>query len=280
MASAPEAIERFEATKLFVASAALTARRLRETAPELWPASGRGGGRNQPHVTPGHLRNFLLAQGAHLPIDAAAAVAALCDLPVTGSETLHQPDPAKHAPFLGASMALSNLAEDGWTLGETLDVWIDSMADPAMRGVMQQTVGHEWMLTLCAEPAFATVSHRVSDWIESVTFGHRAFGDRAQRHIALPFKALLLCGELWQDTREQLAQAKGAALPGAAPSRDDQDHASARTREATTPEIKCARVNAQALTMRGPGTSLKLLKDRPHGHPQSYARHPVTEPVG
>jgi hypothetical protein len=205
MASAPEAIERFEQEGIFVASPTLTARRLREKAPGRWLASGKGGGKNAPQVEPSNLTNFIIAQAAHLPINAADAVTALRDLPVTGTEAFSQTEPEDAvAPFQGAIMDLSSLS--GGTLGEWLDRWIDAAAYPIMRAAIIETIGHEWTLTLCADPPFATISQRHGSALETVTFGHRVFTGRAQRLNALPFKAIMIAAELYQDTCENRGQ--------------------------------------------------------------------------
>ncbi len=41
----------------------------------------------------------------------------------------------------------------------------------------------------------------------------RAFTGRSQRLITLPFRAILICGELWEDTQRKNATRDGVALP-------------------------------------------------------------------
>jgi len=209
MASAPEAIDRFEQEGLFIVSPALTARRLREKGNDLWPASGHGGGKNSPQVYPHHLTNFLLGQGAHLPIDAAAAVATLLPLQVTAEEILLQPQPEKAAPFMGAIATFGHMGE---TLGDVLHTHIAGAGDPELRAIMPSIVAADWALTLCVDPASATVTWRSGDKVETVTFGSRTFTGRSQRLITLPFRAILICGELWEDTVRRNAAQPRAAL--------------------------------------------------------------------
>jgi hypothetical protein len=213
MASGPECVERFEREGLFVASPALTARRIREKAPDLWPPAGKGGGRKSPQVEPRHLTNFILAQAAHLPIDAADAVTALRDVRMTEQEVLRS---EKYAPVLGAIAVFGHMDQ---SLGDALDIQIAGMADPVLRKVAPSVTGHDWALTLCADPAFATASYRLGHEIFTDVFGNRAFSDRARRLITLPFRVILIAGELCE-TRN--AARPGAALP------TDRSHSASR----------------------------------------------------
>jgi hypothetical protein len=210
MASAPEAIDRFEAEGLFVVSPALTGRRLRERGTDLWPASGKGGGKNSPQVGPQHLRAFLLAQAAHLPVDAAAAVATLLPLQMTEEEVLIQPQPERAAPFMGAIAFFGRMGD---TLGHVLHAHIIGSGDPKIRAAMPSAIAADWALTLCVDPAFATVSWRTGNKVETVVFGSRSHTGRSQRLITLPYKAILICGELLEDSIRKNAAQPRAALP-------------------------------------------------------------------
>ncbi len=78
---------------------------------------------------------------------------------LTERETLVQVEPDRPAPTPGAAMVYGR-QEPGWPLGWILETMISSSVDPEMRKAMQEIAGYEWMLTLCVEPAFATISYR------------------------------------------------------------------------------------------------------------------------
>jgi hypothetical protein len=205
MASAPECIERFTKDGIFTADPALTARRLREKAPGLWPLSTKGGGQHAPQVQPHHLTNFALAQAAHLPIDGAEAVAALRDLPLTKVTVLG--NLAGQAAPVPAEFLTETLRG---RLGEELDQLVTNAADPALRARAQELMGRlGWVLTLCADPPSATVSYRQDDAVVLEQYGDAPSNDRARRLVTLPYAVFALCGELWEDTKT-----KNAALPG------------------------------------------------------------------
>ena len=242
MASGPDAVDRFEREGLFVVSPALTARRLRETAPDLWPASGKGGGKNSPQVSATHLTAFLLGQAAHLPSDAAAAVAALLPLRVTAEEVLVQPVPEKATPFLSAIWAFELM---GQTLGGALQTHIAQASDPKIRAMMPGVLGANWALTLCIDPAFATVSYQTGKWIKTVVFGSRSHTGRARRLIELPYKVITICGELWEDSQRKSATPGRVALP--------QSPSAAHVRESVfSKRDLTACVRAKTTTPRGP----------------------------
>ena len=99
-----------------------------------------------PQVEPHHLTNIILGMGAHSPINAAAAVAALRPLTWTSTETLIAPTSVPHK---GAYQDFQ--AWEGDQLGEVLDWWIEAAAEPGMRAAMTEVAGHEWTLTLCPD---------------------------------------------------------------------------------------------------------------------------------
>lgn len=215
MASAPESVKQFEEAKLFAASPALTARRLRETTSlgsALWPASGKGGGSGAPQVEVGDLRNFLLAQAAPLPIDAANAVLALRDLPKKEVETFVKENNAGFATVLCKPLVVYLGEIHGDTLGEFLDALISQavLPDPALDKLLASVAGFNWTLTLCTDPAFASISQRCGGHIDTVTFGREMFDDQAeiqtQRLVSLPYKAIMIAAQLWRDTLERRGQ--------------------------------------------------------------------------
>ena len=165
---------------------------------------GVGMSRNAPQVEPRHLTNIILAQAAHLPIDGAAAVLVLRDLPFTGTETLIGPG-GDSSPFRWSGLSMESLA--GQTLGQLLDSWIVDAADPQMRAAMQEFYGHDWTLTLCPDAAFALMSQRQGNAIATARFGQPLPADRAQRLINLPFEVITASGELVQTSHERRAAA-------------------------------------------------------------------------
>ena len=200
MASLSEAIDRLQ--KVFLASTALTVRRLREAAPDMLPVIAAGMSRNAPQVEPRHLTNIILAQAAHLPIDGAAAVLVLRDLPFTGAETLTSPG-GTSSLYRWSGLAMESLA--GETLGQMLDAWIDAAADPQMRAGMEDAYGHDWTLTVCPDAAFALMSQRQGNATATARFGQPLPLNRAQRLVNLPFEVITASGELVQTSHERRA---------------------------------------------------------------------------
>jgi hypothetical protein len=198
MANMAETIAQFEREGIFPASMRLTVTRLRQTAPQMVPPSAKGGGVMSPQCEPHHQANIILAQGAHSPIDAAAAVTTLRALRWTATETLIAPTSVPHQ---GAYQAFETL--EGSRLGDVLDNWISAMGEPGMRAAMASVAGHEWTMTLCLDGPYATFSQRARSEIQIATFGDRSFTGRAQRLIAMPFRVFVVAGELWQDTLER-----------------------------------------------------------------------------
>jgi hypothetical protein len=198
MANMAETVARFEREGVFPASMALVVTRLRQTAPELVPRSAKGGGAMSPQVEPRHLTNIILGMGAHSPINAAAAVAALRPLPWTAVETLIAPTSVPHK---GAYQDFQ--AWEGDQLGDVLDWWVNAAAEPSIRAAMTEVAGHEWTLTLCPDGPYATFSQRVRNEVQTAVWGDRSFTDRAVRLVAMPFRVFMIAGELWQDTRER-----------------------------------------------------------------------------
>ncbi len=202
MASVQDSIERYEAENIFAASPSLTVRRMRQSQPELLTRAAKGSGKNAPQAEPLHQTNIILAQGAHLPIDAAAAVMALRNLPATSSETLVGP-PERAVPPKGAIMHLPSMTR---LLGEVLDDFIHFGADPGQRSALEEVTGHDWALTLCVDGPYATISHRVSADLVTVVFGQRVLTDRVQRLVRLPYRVITIASELWQDTCRRRGQ--------------------------------------------------------------------------
>lgn len=215
MTSAPECIERFEKEGIFPASPALTARRLREKAPGLWPASIKGGGKNSPQVQPHHLTNFILAQAAHLPTDAAEAVAALRGLAWGGVDVVQDPRPPDTSlPPPVPPPLLIPVAQGREPLGPTLDELIDQAADPERRAQAYAIIRQlDWTLLCCVDPPFATVRYRLDQYIFTERFGDRPSGERARRLVELPYKVFVIAGELWEDSKARSAAPGRTALP-------------------------------------------------------------------
>lgn len=164
MATPAESIERIVAASgLLPTTVDRTADFLRRAKRDLWPTSGKGGGKAAVHVEAYHLTNLILALMAYQPSDAVGAV----DLarPIPESMTRNQ-------ETLGLLM---QEAEEWWTmagadaltLGETLDRIISRLADvPAhIREVMRKN----WNETFCrfavnlAYPGHALVTSLGSD---------------------------------------------------------------------------------------------------------------------
>lgn len=227
MSSMPKIIQRFVKEGIFVASPELTYRRMREHNRDLVTDQKPGGGQNSPVPEVRHLTNIVLAQAAHLPIDAAAAVIALRDLPMTRYEVFVRTEP-KYQGNLTPRPAVTWLdTMSGKSLGENLDFMIASCADPVVRDVMPSILGDEWSLTLCADPPFAVITLRTGGEIRRANFGERTTGDQSQRLIRLPFRVITIAGELWQDAikrRDEITHTEGAALAGATPTADDPRH--------------------------------------------------------
>ena len=221
MASSSEMVQRFEREGLFLASPTLTDRRMRERARKLVAAQSRGGGKDSPQVELRHLTNFLLGNAAHLPTGAAEAVRVLRGLKMTGYEVWGQKTPADALQI--PHPAVMDLAHiNHRTLGENLDTLVSSMGNSAARESMREVSGFDWTLTLSADPPFASISLKTWSEFRIAKFGDKPVGGRSKRLAEISFDALLVAGELWQDTLERKksappAQTKDAALPGAAP---------------------------------------------------------------
>jgi hypothetical protein len=201
MASVSEMTDRYEAEGLLPASSSLTVRRMRDSDPDLLPPTMKGASKNAPQIDPRGLTNFILANGAHLPIDAAAAVKTLRHLVGTSFEVLS--GTTATIPPKGAVVALNDLVET--PLGQFLDAEINFCGDKVQRQTAEGVIGHDWTLSLCVEGKFATISQRVDNEVWTVTFGDRAITERAYRIVALPYRVITIAGELWQNTRERRA---------------------------------------------------------------------------
>lgn len=178
MATAPQAIERFTEDNLFVASPALTALRLRSVRRDLWPISSKGGGSKSPQVELHHLANFILAQAAHLPIDAVSAVDALRD---------------------------TTTIEGSNTLGDALEARIAETEKTESH--------HNWIeVVLCVDHNFARIIHRSGSKVATTIFGSSAPFTRAQRLVNIPFKVISVCSELWKDTQTRILTSQDVHL--------------------------------------------------------------------
>jgi hypothetical protein len=227
MATAPECIVRFERERIFVASPARIGRALRERAPGSWPASPIGGGGASPHVDPKHLANFLIAQAGFVPSEAPGVLAKLVTYPLW--------DYVDHSTLLAPER--SYIVEKSATLGRTLEIMIDLAADPTWLDALAV-----WHLMLCPdEPAYAMITFQLSDQPAYIArFSPRSLDwwlrerDRAQRSIEIPRQALMICGELWADSKTRLATTKdenadplpGGPAPSTAPTAQQQDTSS------------------------------------------------------
>lgn len=201
MANVAEMIEAYDTAQVLLVSAALTVRRMREADPNLLPPTMKGASLRAPQIDPRDLTNFILANGAHLPVGAADAVRVFRHLVCLKSEELI--GTATSAPFKGAYSPLGPSV--GETLGKFLDGDIAYCGDASQRGVMEEVIGHDWTLSLCLEGKFATISQLIDNEIHVITFGERVPADRARRIITLPYRVITIAGELWQNTRERRA---------------------------------------------------------------------------
>ena len=98
------------------------------------------------------------------------------------------------------------------TLSKWLEQLIDRMSDPAARAEMLAKYGNRWSLCLChdkkdpkkswAETRYVTPQGTlVLDY-----FGHEPrSNEKMQRVCELPLKAILVCGELWEDSKAKMA---------------------------------------------------------------------------
>jgi hypothetical protein len=244
MATAPECIARFEREDLFLTSPVRMGRALREQGSDLWPSSPIGGGANAPHVEPRHLVNFLLAQAGGQPSEAAVAVAALRELTQTDYQSLRITDPANYGPKLGFQHVD---AADG-VLGRNLELNIAAAASPEVRArltAVDEAPGSLWSLVLCADdPAWATLTVCNYDTVATIVYGDRKHaGRRSQLMASIPLRAIIVAGELYQDTKTRTENAdpspKGPALSTAPTAQKQQApkqvDATARVRASATP---------------------------------------------
>ena len=87
MATGAEAIVRVvDSTDIPPTTVDRTASFLQHARRDLWPVSGRGGGKAAVHVEPHHMVNLILALAAEQPSDAEAAVRLLRDTYVCEGE--------------------------------------------------------------------------------------------------------------------------------------------------------------------------------------------------
>lgn len=97
-------------------------------------------------------------------------------------------------------------AEPTITLGKWLEELIERLSDPAVRSELSASSG-EWSLRMCVdqrEPDASWAEVVVGDLV-MMRFQKRPRSDRVQRIVSVPFKALLICGELWEDSKAKLA---------------------------------------------------------------------------
>ena len=246
MATAPQSIERFEREAVFIASPERIGRALRERAPAgSWPSSPIGGGSASPHVTAFHLANFILAQAGFVPSEAANALETLSKLPCLDTvehSTGHEPD-------------LPEISATG-TLSEILALMINlAVVDPAWRESLAV-----WMLTMSPDdPVYAVITlQHVDRPAYNLRFSTGSFTwmlkerDRAQRTIEIPRKALMICAELWADSKAKLATRDENADPLAGgPASSTAPTAQARQDTPNSPDAT-ARVCAPATSPGGP----------------------------
>jgi hypothetical protein len=99
------------------------------------------------------------------------------------------------------------------TIGLWLEQLIERMSDPVARAEMAAKYGDRWSLCLCAddkEPkkSWAEVRYQTAQGIlvlESFSHGPRRLSDKMQRVCELPLKAILVCGELLEDSKAKMA---------------------------------------------------------------------------
>lgn len=219
MATAPECIARFEREAVFVANPERMGRALRQRAPGSWPASPIGGGGASPHVMPKHLTNFLIAQAGFVPSGAASALAALRQLPRFDYDR----QPIRGWSDTGPLPREAVLPPPFTNVGEAIESAIEDAADPALR----ESLKH-WALILCpVDPAWVRLEWRRDNYMYVAEFRRLVFSDeRRGEHVEsvarIPRLALMICGELWADSKAKLAARDDNADPlagGPAPSK-------------------------------------------------------------
>jgi hypothetical protein len=210
-----------------------------------------------PQVTAAHLANFLLAQVAHLPSGSGKAVAALRDLPLAyynvDVDVVPWTKPDQTPPAK--------------TLGKMLEFMIDAAADPEWRAEHTDSPAHLWNLTVRLDrPVWATMELREGPRNEFATFG-RQTGSDVERTVSIGIRPLLLCGELWADSKAKLAvQVKnadplaGGPAPSKAPTAQQQgpnsSDATARVRApAISPGGAYARYRRRSPVPTAPGAA-------------------------
>jgi hypothetical protein len=244
MATAPECITRFEREGVFAASPERMGRALRERAPGSWPASPIGGGGASPHVTNVHIANFLIAQTGFVPSEAANALATLDDVKLRHYRKSH--------------MVPGGGAEHGWpeplpTLREFLETEIDAAADPTWRDSLA-----DWTLIMCAiDPPWAELIGRVANYQYVVEFrrigGLRPpRGEHVECVVRIPRQVLMICGELWADSKARLATKDENADPPARGPAPSTAPTAQRRKESPTSPNATARVCAPATSQGGP----------------------------
>jgi hypothetical protein len=256
MSSAPECVFRFQREDLFAASPERMARALRQQVPGSWPASPIGGGAASPHVSLVHLGKFMIAQAGFVPSGAANALAVFRDFPlfpgrytkdyVRGWDEKH--------PRQAASYEERHPPPPALTLHEFVEITIDAASDPTKRDAMTH-----WELTMCiTDPAWATLDFGIGGYHYRAEF--RRFpspwtnprDEHVETVVRIPRRALMICGELWADSKAKLAarDENAATLPGATASSTALT-ARKRQQHPNSADVN-ARVRASATSTGGP----------------------------
>jgi hypothetical protein len=245
MATPPECIARFEREDVFAASPERMARALRQRAPGSWPSSPIGGGGASPHVTLTHLTNFMIAQAGFVPSGGPDAIATLRPVPLfdyVDHATLQAPEPQKIVA--------------GTTLGSVLERMIGLAADnSAWRDALEI-----WSLIMCPDDrVYAMITYKFADHpalIARFSAGDLTWWlrerDRAQRSIEIPRKALMICGELWADSKAKLAAKDENADPPARGPASSTASTAQRRKESPHSSDATARVCVPATSPGGP----------------------------
>ena len=98
------------------------------------------------------------------------------------------------------------------TLGTWLDQLVERMADPAERAEMVTKYGDRWSLCLCyddKDPKGSWAETRCKTAQGNLvleSFGHKPrSNDKMHRICELPLRAILVCGELFEDSKAKMA---------------------------------------------------------------------------
>ena len=230
MASSTTAIEAFsKATGIPHVTMGHTARLLRQARDELWPRSGKGGGKSASHVEEWHLANLILSFGGAQPSDAPKAAAKLGMALYAGVEP-SAPIASTHVLYALSKPALDKLRDEALkqyevNLQETLVLLIRRVATAKAIGnknlKLLDSARQNWELWLNSNFNIAWTSvtdekdinhheyYELSDSTFPKLLTRRVPPALVERLVKIPFSLIEVAADLWTDT---LAQ-RGYELP-------------------------------------------------------------------